>query len=94
MNNTRKPDFFIVGAPKCGTSSLANTLRWHPNIFVPLAFEPQFFSTDFNEVNDHTDESYLNLFSNVQKEHQALGEKSVIYLYSDVAIDNILNTGT
>ena len=84
------PNFFIVGAPKCGTSSLNNTLRWHPNIYVPLEFEPQYFCTDFQSIADYTPESYLRLFSGVTDQHQAVGEKSVIYLYSEVAVDNIL----
>jgi hypothetical protein len=86
----KRPNFFIIGAPKCGTSSLSNTLRWHPNIYVPLAFEPQYFCTDFQSIADYTQESYLRLFDGVTEEHQAVGEKSVIYLYSEVAIDNIL----
>lgn len=31
----RKPDFFVVGAPKCGTSSMYFYLLQHPEIFVP-----------------------------------------------------------
>ena len=86
----KRPNFFIIGAPKCGTSSLNNTLRWHPNIFVPLEFEPQYFCTDFQTIADYTPETYLQLFDGATEQHQAVGEKSVIYLYSDVAIDNIL----
>ena len=88
--NPRRPNFFIVGAPKCGTSSLINTLRWHSNIYVPLSFEPQYFSTDFDNVLDYTPESYLELFSGVSEKHKAVGEKSVIYLYSREATRNIL----
>ena len=90
MKDKRRPNFFIIGAPKCGTSSLINTLRWHPNVYVPLSYEPQFFSTDFKEVIDYTTDSYLELFSGVSEKHHAVGEKSVIYLYSKVAIKNIL----
>jgi hypothetical protein len=52
-----KPNFFIIGAPKCGTSSLNNTLRWHPNIDVPLEYEPQYFCTDFQSIADFTPEN-------------------------------------
>lgn len=90
MNGPRKPDFFILGAPKCGTSSLINMLRWHTSIYVPLSYEPQYFSTDFGAVIDYTPESYLALFSHVEDKHLAIGEKSVIYLYSEVAVENIL----
>jgi hypothetical protein len=31
----RRPNFFIVGAPKCGTSSMYYYLLQHPDIFLP-----------------------------------------------------------
>ena len=34
LPHTRRPDFFIVGAPKCGTSALAHYLAAHPDIFM------------------------------------------------------------
>lgn len=94
----KKPNFFIIGAPKCGTSTLINELRWHPQIFVPLAFEPQYFCTDFQATADSdgiglasmSEGQYLELFAEKEEKHLAIGEKSVIYLYSDVAVDNIL----
>ena len=41
-----RPNFFIVGAPKCGTSSLHEYLRRHPDVFLPEFKEPKFFCTD------------------------------------------------
>lgn len=38
-----KPDFFIVGAAKCGTSSLANYLSQHPDVGFSLHKEPNYF---------------------------------------------------
>jgi hypothetical protein len=40
------PNFFIIGAAKCGTTSLYDLLRLHPQIFLPSVKEPQFFSHD------------------------------------------------
>ncbi len=40
------PGFFIVGAPKCATSSLHSFLVQHPGIFMCRPKEPHFFSTD------------------------------------------------
>src|SRR5437899_532536 len=40
----RVPDFFIVGHAKCGTTALYAMLRRHPQIFMPLAKEPWYFS--------------------------------------------------
>ena len=87
----KTPNFFIIGAPKCGTTSLNNILRSHPQIFVPFSFEPQFFCSDFSEIVDYTLESYLELFSGVESTHLAAGEKSTIYIYSETAVKNILD---
>ena len=39
------PDFILVGAAKCGTSSLHAYLAQHPDIFMPkLVKEPNFFA--------------------------------------------------
>jgi hypothetical protein len=40
------PDFFIVGQPKSGTTSLYWMLRQHPQIFLPDLKEPQFLASD------------------------------------------------
>jgi len=40
---SRKPDFFIVGAAKSGTTSLYSYLIQHPTIFMPELKEPYFF---------------------------------------------------
>jgi hypothetical protein len=39
-----KPNFFIVGAPKCGTTPLYEYLKDHPNVFMPQLKEPHFFA--------------------------------------------------
>ncbi len=41
------PNFFIVGAARCGTTSLYNYLKQHPQIYMSPIKEPHFFSTDF-----------------------------------------------
>lgn len=86
-----KPNFFIIGAPKCGTTSVVQWLRDHSNIFIPEFKEPHYFNTDhnFNNVYDLT--HYEDLFSEANKEHKAVGEGSVWYLYSDAAVSNILD---
>ena len=40
------PDFFIVGAPKCGTSSLHQYLRQHPDVFLPAHKDVPYFGSD------------------------------------------------
>ena len=40
----RLPNFLIVGAPKSGTTPLANTLDRHPDVYFSPLKEPNFFS--------------------------------------------------
>jgi hypothetical protein len=42
----RVPDFFLVGAPKCGTTALYDMMGAHPEIFVSPIKEPDFFAAD------------------------------------------------
>ena len=41
-----RPNLFIVGAPKCGTTAWVEYLRTHPDIFFPEIKEPHYFATD------------------------------------------------
>ena len=86
----RKPDFFIVGAPKCGTSAMYTYLKQHPEIFMPKVKEPRFFGTD---PDDHsrtvrTLEEYLSLFTGV-KDEKRVGEASAAYFYSERSAQEI-----
>jgi hypothetical protein len=42
------PNALIGGAPKCGTTSLAEALAGHPDIFIPYRKELSFFHADSN----------------------------------------------
>ncbi|MEL6441900.1 MAG: sulfotransferase [Cyanobacteria bacterium J06621_8] len=85
-----KPNFFIVGAPKCGTTALSEYLRSHPNIFMSDPKEPHYFAEDFPKHRlARTLEEYLELFQDASQNHQAVGEASVWYLRSDIALKNI-----
>lgn len=85
-----EPNFFIVGAPKCGTTALSEYLRTHPSIFISQFKEPHYFAEDFPKYRsvDSLD-AYLALFRESTEEHLVVGEASVWYLYSSVAISNI-----
>ncbi len=85
----RKPDFFILGAPKCGTTSLDTWLQSHPHIFLAEK-EAHYFNTDHKNRKTTSSPDYLALFENASEEHLAVGETSVRYLYSDEAVTNIL----
>ena len=86
----KKPNFFIAGAPKCGTTALSEYLKMHPNIFISTPKEPHYFAKDITPYSCcATLEEYLNIFKDVQDQQSAIGEASVLYLYSNVALKNI-----
>ncbi|MGI9309128.1 MAG: sulfotransferase domain-containing protein [Gammaproteobacteria bacterium] len=89
----RRPNFFVAGAPKCGTTALFQYLWAHPNVFTPSVKEPTFFADDFPGIRDPIDtlDKYLDLFSDAGPEHTAIGDASVFHMYSDVAVQNIYN---
>ena len=46
MENKRYPNLYIIGAPKCGTTSIANWLNCHSECFLPEVKEPHYFNSD------------------------------------------------
>ena len=90
-----KVDFFIVGAPKAGTTSLYHYLSEHPQVEMSSQKEPDYFSDKAihkqgmyygkNRVN--TLDKYESLF--VQKESVVYGEGSVSYLFYDNVAEDI-----
>lgn len=86
-----RSNFFIVGAPKCGTTAWASYLSGHPAIFVPSAKEPHYFNTDqpgFRWAKSQTE--YLDYYRTHGGE-EILLDASVQYLYSADAARNIAN---
>ncbi|MDA3882765.1 MAG: sulfotransferase domain-containing protein [Bacteroidales bacterium] len=70
-----KPNLFIIGASKCGTTSLWHMLNNHSEVFMSTPKEPWFFS--FSNYNERL-EWYLSLFKSA-KHKKIIGEASPIY---------------
>jgi hypothetical protein len=70
------PDFLIIGAMKCGTSTLAAQLGAQPGIFMTTPKEPEFFSEDANFARGRG--WYEALFANAAP-GALLGEASTGY---------------
>src|SRR5215469_13567908 len=86
----RRPDFFIVGAPKCGTTGLAHYLARHPDIYMPQK-EMHFFGSDLNfgpQFYRRELEAYAAEFAG-WKGQARVGEASVWYLFSTQAAKEI-----
>jgi len=89
---TAKPNFFIVGAPKCGTTSLFYYLTQHPNFYGTGIKEPHFLCEDFPKLRRiKTWEAYEKLYTWVEPQHQVIGEASMTYMYSEVALQHIVD---
>lgn len=84
-----KPNLFIIGAPKCGTTSLANWLAEHPQVHCSTIKEPHFFNHDYGFRRPMTLAQYEALFADARRDHRIIFEASVRYLYSRIAIPAI-----
>jgi hypothetical protein len=90
------PNFFLVGAPKCGTTALDNYLGQHPDIFMAPK-EQHFFGSDLDEVRripgsrpdrKPSPEKYFGFFA-AAPDAIRRGDSSVWYLYSRRAAQEI-----
>lgn len=86
----RKPNFFLVGAPRCGTTSMYTYLKQHPEIYVSIDKEPHFFGSDLSPMPGTIREEplYLALFAGAG-DRPRVGEGSVWYLSSKKAPEEI-----
>jgi hypothetical protein len=76
-NQIIKPNFFILGAGKSGSTSLYWHLKKHPDIFLTRIKEPTFFSEGFQVVKSPN--RYFELYDAVSTEN-IIGEASHVYL--------------
>ena len=83
-----RPNFFIVGAPKCGTTALHAYLDAHPEIFMSHYKEPHFFGSDLRRRRRPTKSQYFSCFARARNEKR-VGEASALYLYSKRAAAEI-----
>ena len=85
----KRPDTFIVGAFKAGTTALYEYLRAHPQVFMSVPKEPMYFGRDLTpRYRRMTEAEYLALFNGAAPEQRA-GEASPWYLYSTSAATEI-----
>lgn len=94
-----RPNLFIVGQPKSGTTALHAFLAKQPGAWMCMPKEPHFFCTDLHEASDrfhgHTcfypvrdPDTYLRLFA-PGPDARVVGEASTEYLFSSKAADAI-----
>lgn len=92
--NANRPNFFVVGAPKAGTTALYYYLQQHPEIFLPERKELHFFTRDLVRQSYYqpqiirTEKEYLTYFA-LARGHQAIGDISPSYLRAPEAAARI-----
>lgn len=80
-----RPTFLYIGGDRCGSKSLHNIFRQHPDCFVPPIADPYFFDRHY----DRGLEWYFSLFEEAPDAVKAIGEFSHDYLHSDKAAARI-----
>ena len=95
MDETARWAFF-VGAPRCGTTSLAKYLRGHPHASLSRPKEPHFFAMHDlrgkpeDELRRIVKEKYVDRFFPHRDGSSVLSEGSVSYLYAPERLEPIL----
>jgi hypothetical protein len=92
------PDFIIIGAMKCGTSSLINYLREHPYVKIPLyQKEVHFFDRNFQKGINWYRSFFPSKISKYyitrcKKTSFLTGEKSPIYIFHPLVAKRLNKT--
>ena len=76
-----KPNYIVIGAAKCGTTSLCYHLGRHPEVFMADPKEPHYFGYEHDPQK--TVRWYESLFDNSVGEI-AIGEGSTSYTHPDI----------
>jgi len=88
------PQFFLIGAPKCGTSALAHYLSEHPSVCFSCPKEPYYWADDFpglqRQFGVRSLQEYEQLFAGRSDRTVLYGEGSTVYLASSSAVARIL----
>jgi hypothetical protein len=90
-----RPNFFVVGAPRAGTTTLYHCLRQHPDIYVPRQKELHYFTREHAAASYYkppvirTERDYLRHYA-ARKDQRFAGDFSPSYLYFDAAAEEIL----
>jgi len=87
------PDFFIIGAPRCGTTSLSRYLLRHPQVCFSRPKETHYFAQLSGlPSEDEIKHDYIDrYFGHRTPDESAAGEGSVSYIHLPEAIEQILS---
>ena len=87
----RKPNVFLIGGCRSGTTSLSRYLGDHPEVCWATPKGPGYFSFDFENYRYvKTLDEYGACFAGATDQHKVLAEGATWYLYSEQAVPRIL----
>ena len=88
---------FIVGAPRCGTTTMSRWLQAHPQILFPFVKEPHFFwqhdlrGLDEERLRAFVERDYLDhFFAEPEGERRVGADCSVSYFYAPEQLEPVL----
>jgi Sulfotransferase domain. len=87
----KRPDFFLVGAPKCATTAMTEYCSQHPELFIPRLRQKDipFFGDDLHRSRPKESlDEYLAYYREALPTQRA-GEACVWYMYSSSAPTDI-----
>lgn len=88
---------FIVGAPRCGTTTLSRWLKDHPSVAFPVIKEPHYFAQNdlrglkTGELKQRVEADYLRRFFCPDADSRIGADGSVTYLYAPEQLEPILD---
>jgi hypothetical protein len=86
----RRPDFFVVGAPKCATTAMHAYLKEHPSIFMPQQKELHYFGSDLAGLPSTLSQAAHHAMFSGAESAARVGETCIWALYSESAACEIL----
>lgn len=82
----RQINTFILGAQKCGTTTLSDVLRDHPQIYVPKIKELHFFDLHSSR---NLQKEMKHYYKNIMDQHKIIMDATPSYLYIKECRDKI-----
>ncbi|CAN5530949.1 hypothetical protein BH11ARM2_BH11ARM2_02300 [soil metagenome] len=84
-----RPNTFVIGAPKCGTSTIYSYLAPHPEVFMSAVKEPHYFAVGSAYRYIDNEPMYLELFADAKPGTKIIGEASTTNFHTPGAIENV-----
>lgn len=85
-----RPNLFLIGAPKSGTTSMTHYLAQLPSVFFPRK-ELHYFATSHRARAVTSVDTYMDLFRNSGWHHKWKLDSSTLYMYFRESIANIIS---